>query len=394
MVCFGLVNIDHNIKKYWSTKTLYNGLWARKIFSRNRFKALMTFLHVVAPDQETPGNKLRKVEEFISSFKERFHLLYQPPQNIAVDERMVKSKHRSGIRQYMKGRSTKWGLKLWVLADSSNGYTLDFDVYIGKSAHGETSEKGLGYDVVMKLVKPYFNQGYHVFFDNFYTYHKLVHDLFLSGTPSSGTIRIKRVGFPKTLSDVKVWARRKARGEMRWERESNVLTVQWIDNKPVSLLTTIDSANDKVEVKRRTKKQGKFEELCVPQPLAIHRYNQYMNGVDRYDQMLARPRFFHLIDIAIVNSFLLFREHRAGCDDEGLRQGSWYTVVDFREALVRKICRLDEYGDPPASENIQPVQDYETVHMPEVSDAVRRNCVVCYAAGRGQKKVSTYCTAP
>ena len=261
LVYFGLVNIGNNIEKYWSTKTLYNGLWARKIFSRDRFKALMAFLHVVAPDQETPGDKLRKVEEFISSFKKRCHLLYQPQQNIAVDERMVKSKHRSGIRQYMKDKPTKWGLKLWVLADSSNGYTVDFDIYIGKKTQGETSEEGLGYDVVMKLVKPYLNQGYHVYFDNFYTSHRLVTDLFLSGTPSSGTVRINRVGFPKTLSDVRVWARGKERGTMRWERESNVLTVQWIDSKPVSLLTTIDSANDKVEVKRRTKKQARDEKI-------------------------------------------------------------------------------------------------------------------------------------
>ena len=62
---------------------------------------------------------------------------------------------------------------------------------------------------------------------------------------------------------MKVWARRKARGAMRWERESNVLTVQWIENKPVPV--TIHSANGKVEVKRRTKKQGKFEEVC-PSP--------------------------------------------------------------------------------------------------------------------------------
>ena len=406
LVYFGLVNIDNNIEKYWSTKTLYHGLWARKILSRTRFKALMAFLHVVAPDQETPGDKLRKVEQFVSSFKERCHLLYQPRQNIAVDERMVKSKHRSGIRQYMKDKPTKWGLKLWVLVDSSNGYTVDFDIYIGKKTQGETSDEGLGYDVVMKLVKPYLNQGYHVFFDNFYTSHRLVTDLFLSGTPSSGTVRINRVGFPKTLSDVKVWARRKERGTMRWERESNVLTVQWIDSKPVSLLTTIDSANDKVEVKRRTKKKGEFQELSVPQPLAIHRYNQYMNGVDRSDQMLAchnvsrkcyrwwKTLFFHLIDIAIVNGFLLFSEHRADCDDEALERSRGYSIVDFREALVRQICEFDEYGDPPANENIQPVQDYETVHMPEVSDAWRKNCVVCYASGRGEKKVSTYCTAP
>ena len=78
---------------------------------------------------------------------------------------------------------------------------------------GEISEKGL--DVVMKLVNRYLHQGYHVFFDNFYTSYKLVTDLFFSGTHSSGTVRIARVGFPKNLKDLKVPERRKERGTMR-----------------------------------------------------------------------------------------------------------------------------------------------------------------------------------
>ena len=407
MIYFGLVKVSSDIQKYWSTKSLYHGLWARGIMSRDRFKALMGFLHVVDPGNETPGDKLRKVEEFISSFKERCHLLYQPNQNIAVDERMVKSKHQSGIRQYMKDKPTKYGLKLWVLADSSNGYTQDFDVYIGKSAHGETSEEGLGYDVVMKLVKPYLNQGYHLFFDNFYTSHKLVSDLFLHGTPSSGTVRTNRVGFPKSLADVKVWARRKKRGTMRWERDSNVLTVQWIDTKPVSLLTTIDSANEKVEVTRRAKKDGKFQEISVPQPLAFHRYNQHMNAVDRSDQMLARYNvyrksyrwwkvlFFHMIDMAVVNSFILFQEHRkSNCDNVALQRINTYSIVNFREALVRQICGFHEYSAPPLNETVPFVSNYDTIHMPEYGDGVRRSCVVCYRAGRGEKRVSTYCSAP
>ena len=407
MIYFGLVKISSSYSKYWSTQSLYHGLWARAIMSRARYKALMGFLHVVDPGTETPGDKLRKVEQFISSFRERCHLLHQPNQNMAVDERMVKSKHRSGIRQYMKNKPTKYGLKLWVLADSSNAYTQDFNVYIGKSAHGETSNEGLGYDVVMELVKPYLNQGYHLFFDNFYTSHKLVSDLFLQGTPSSGTARTSRVGFPKSLSDLKVWARKKKRGMMRWERNSNVLTVQWIDCKPVSLLTTIDSANEKVEVKRRTKKDGKFQEVNVPQPLAFHRYNQYMNAVDRSDQMLAnyniyckcykwwKALFFHMIDIAVVNSYILFQEHRrSNTDNTALHRKNTYSVVDFREALIRQICGFCVESVPPANGTIQPAHDYETVHIPETPDNLRRNCVVCYAAGRGEKKVSTCCPAP
>lgn len=145
---------------------------------RDRFKALMALLHVVDPETEVPGDKLHKVESFVNYFKTRCGELYQPRQNVAIDEQMVKSRHRSGIRQYIKDKPTKWGMKLWVLADSSNGYTIDYDIYIGKDAGRDVSAHGLGYDVVMKLMQPYLNQGYHLFVDNFYTSVPLFKTLF------------------------------------------------------------------------------------------------------------------------------------------------------------------------------------------------------------------------
>jgi len=88
---------------------------------------------------------------------------------------MVKSKHRSGIRQYARNKLTKWEIKIWVLADSASGYTYDFDVYTGGSnADEEQSQHGLGYGIVMKLAQSLFNQGYHMYFDNFYTSPQLV----------------------------------------------------------------------------------------------------------------------------------------------------------------------------------------------------------------------------
>ena len=58
------------------------------------------------------------------------------------------SRHRSSIRQYIKDKPTKWGIKLWVLTDSSNVYTVDFNDHIGKAAGQEVSANGLGYVVV------------------------------------------------------------------------------------------------------------------------------------------------------------------------------------------------------------------------------------------------------
>ena len=110
LIYFGLVRVDTRTENYWSTKTIYHGLWARKIMSRDCYKSLMAFLHVVDPTIEIPGEKLCKIATLLSQFKDRCKILYQPTQNLAVDERMVKSKHRSGMRQYMKDKPTKWGI--------------------------------------------------------------------------------------------------------------------------------------------------------------------------------------------------------------------------------------------------------------------------------------------
>ena len=69
---------------------IYHGLWARAIMSRTRFKALMAMLHVVNPANEDKSHKLRKVESLFNDFKSRCLALYQPRQNLAINERMVK----------------------------------------------------------------------------------------------------------------------------------------------------------------------------------------------------------------------------------------------------------------------------------------------------------------
>ena len=228
LIYFGLVRVDTRTENYWSTKTIYHGLWARKIMSRDRYKSLMAFLHVVDPTTEIPGEKLHKIAALLSQFKDRCKILYQPTQNLAVDERVVKSKHRSGMRQYMKDKPTKWGVKLWVLADSDNGYTVDFNVYIGKETQG-ISKHGLGYDVVMELMEPYLNQGYHLYLDNFYTSPELLEHLFLYRTPATGTVKLNRTGIPPCMLNVKEWAKYHKHGDMRWVRHAPVLSLQWID---------------------------------------------------------------------------------------------------------------------------------------------------------------------
>ena len=406
LIYFGLVNVSCT-SKYWSTKSLYHGLWARSVMSRDRFKSLMAMLHVVDPATEEAGGKLRKLKSFLDYFKGRCKSLYQPTQNVAVDERMVKSRHRSGIWQYIKDKPTKWGIKLWVVADSANGYTFDFDVYVGRDPNRELSEHGLGYDVVMKLMQPLLEQGYHLYIDNFYTSVPLVTDLFRLGVGTTGTISERRRGFPANMKNSKEWAKRKQRGSMRWERTPPCLAVQWKDNKVVSMLTTIENANDHFQVNRKQKTNNVWRQANIPQPAVIKSYNSYMNAVDRSDQILGthnvlrkctrwyKVLIFHVIDIAATNGFILFRDYQAAHPEIGaLQRQSGFSFVDFREELVRQLCGFDEYDLPPVDVRVRPPGQFQlSEHVMMFSDN-RRNCKVCYQQGRGEKKVSSYCSAP
>ena len=276
------------------------------------------------------------------------------------------------------------------------------------------SDNGLAYDVVVKLMQPFLNQGYRLFVDNFYTSITLFKTLFTQGTPATGTVIETRRGFPLALKNGKEWARKKERGSMRWEWDAPVLALQWIDNKVVSLLTTIDNANDKIQVQRKTKKNDTWNTKVVYQPKAVSNYNKYMNAVDRSDQILAtnnilhkcmrwwKTLFFHLIDIAVVNSFILFKEHQANNpDEEALHRPNDYSLSSFREEIVRQLCGFEEYDQPPSSSRQKYTPrpgEFEALHVPEFSEK-RKRCVVCLqkkdAEGKGKDtKVFSFCPAP
>ena len=118
-----------------------------------------------------------------------------------------------------------------------------------------------------------------------------------------------------------------------------------------------------------------------------------MNGVDGSDQILStfsvhrkamkwwKAVFYHLVDMAVVNSYILFLEHRAqNPHEEALRRPAGYTQAEFREEIIRDICEFPEYGDPPLCDNTRRDPDrelYDSTHMPIFTDE-RKNCVVCY----------------
>ena len=161
------------------------------------------------------------------------------------------------------------------------------------------------------------------------------------------------------MKGAKAWARRQERGDVRWERNGPCLSLQWKDNRPVTILSSLDNANDFVTVSRKVKVGPTWRSIFVKQPKAIEQYNKYMNGVDLSDQLLSKHNvlrkcvrwwktlFFHMIDIAAVNSYILFQLHKANnLDNAALKRPANYSVLEFREELIRYIFSLPEFSKP------------------------------------------------
>ena len=192
---------------YWRRDPIYHYVPIASRISRDRFREIGRYLHFVdnntlAPHGDPSHDRLGKIRPLINHLSSRFQAVYSPHKNVAVDEAMIKFQGRSSLKQYMPLKPTKRGIKVWVLADSQNGYFWKFEVYTGKD--GETVEKGLPARVVKRLTEQLKGKYHHVFFDNFFNSFELLNDLVEDDIYACGTARSNRRGFPEQLKKVKL----------------------------------------------------------------------------------------------------------------------------------------------------------------------------------------------
>uniref|UniRef100_A0A668SDX1 PiggyBac transposable element-derived protein domain-containing protein n=1 Tax=Oreochromis aureus TaxID=47969 RepID=A0A668SDX1_OREAU len=381
------------ISDFWRTKTIFQTPFPASIMSRNQFYAISANIHMSDPDEDVENDKkkgsesydcLHRIRPLLEMMRIRTMSLYHPSQNISVDERMVATKARLGIKQYMRDKPTKWGLKFFVLADV-NGYTIDFKLYTGKS--NVASGNGLSFDVVTSLInKDYLGSGYIIYCDNFYTGPLLFHHLGQQGFGACGTYRQGRAGVPSTQENA--LTEKSPRGSIRWIRDGDLLFVKWMDTREVSILSNIHTVYTGDTVLRWQKgEDGERRRVPVPRPAAVADYNRYMGGVDTSDQMLGTHSvhrktrrwhitvFQHFLDIAVTNSYIIHKELCA------TQQQKHQSRQEFQEALCAHLLgvSLNPECPPAPSTNHFPVPTSSMEGQSKESMATqgRRKCTLC-----------------
>lgn len=348
------------IRDLWRKDRLYSFPFPISVMPGFKFKAILCNLHMSNTKEDEENNRLKgtagydrlfRLKPLMDQLSLACKAYYHPYQNLAINERMVAMRSHVDLKQYMKQKSTKWGFKLFVLADSRNGYTSNFSIYQGKGQ--ARSGKGLSYDVVMDLLtSSSLGTGYHIYVDSFYTSPTLFQDLHRNRYGACGTIRENRIGFSKTK--IKALPKRAHRGDIRWFRQGPLLYVKWLDAREVTVCSTIHKAYSGDMIKRWIKNHdGTLSSQAIPIPEAVLEYNKYMGRVDLSATLLKhftrtkttmkwyRKLFLLFVDIAVVNSYIMHKELLKGKQQKALTQKK------FREILCQEL--VDFGSEVPSS---------------------------------------------
>ena len=233
---------------------------------------------------------------------------------------------------------------------------------------------------MLNLLEGLENRGHHVYTDNYYTSPALFQDLVSKGFGACGTVRVDRRGVPAEMR------KSLARGEVVTAKTGPLLALKWMDKRAVTMLSSIHDDTLVAKQRRSRAAQGGTEE--VRKPKMVEEYNQYMGGVAKADQLLSyygfphrtvkwcRRAFFHLLDLAVVQSYTLYHQSQ--------QSGRHLSHVQFRVQLAKQLLISADAAvsttTPPQSQ--PPCSRLTERHFPgrtEVRDGrfIQHDYIVC-----------------
>ena len=271
-------------------------------------------------------------------------------------------------------------------------FTLGNDESLQQGGRGHT------HAIVVALLEGLEGRGHHVYVDNYYTSPALFTELRDLGFGACGTVRINRRGLPVEMKATL------ARGDITSAYvDESMMALKWMDKRPVSMLTTIHNDSMTTKVRRTHRVQGGLEE--IRKPVVVEQYNQFMGGVDRSDQLLSyygfahrtvkwwRRAVFHLLDMAVVNAYVLHTHinkrltHEQFCI-ELAKELLLETSTDVSENMPVTHGRLPRPLPPQSRLTERHFPD----HLPCTPSGKRgqTECVVCSKKRGHKRKTTTY----
>ncbi|XP_051154938.1 piggyBac transposable element-derived protein 3-like [Leptopilina boulardi] len=202
IIILSIFNLRKSQRDYWSQNHLLNCEAVVGAMSRKKFENIKSKLKLYKPGDENPNDKAWRVRGPLEIFKQNARQFGYFSSALSVDEMMVKFRGRTVLKQFIRNKPVRFGIKMWALC-SSEGFLFDCDIYCGKNSKSyffgnrETLNKcALGSCVVVGLLQNLLSSvvprnlvKYHLYFDNFFTSPDLLVHLKKVGLRATGTVR-------------------------------------------------------------------------------------------------------------------------------------------------------------------------------------------------------------
>ena len=292
-----------------------------KKMSLGRFNDVRSALHMselIQEGQQPPEDALFKIRPLLNVVKKTLGSYVIPGSDLSLDESSIACRSKYGrnliffnntkpcgkyhfrfyivtdvdhyaalrLRVHTKNNSdTADGIRSRLdFIDSSSWKNFQAEDNENEDAILEEKEQPKLVSLVVDMALPWFNTGRVLNMDNYYTSPMAFMELRKNGLYCRGTCRSNRRYFPEVVQYTKVEARKSGRGSMKvaTNSENGMVAMGWVDGNPVHFLTTADGTESSV-VRRRV--QSEVQVLHAP--IAIKHYNHGMQGVDRFDQLVA-----------------------------------------------------------------------------------------------------------
>jgi hypothetical protein len=212
IINMGVINLPY-VKEYWSQQFVHRVPFFGEVFTRKCFLQIFWMLHLetVSTSDHSLKTRTQKVSNLLKYIDTRFREHSIPGQNLSVDESVVGFKGKISFITYNPKKSTKWGIHVYVLADSATSYVCTFIPYHGKITTESLIKPDLPFTSKIVL-QPFHNirqtwldiSSYHIFTDHFYTSPTLASELSKVRCHLTRTVMNNRKDVPAVMKKPKL----------------------------------------------------------------------------------------------------------------------------------------------------------------------------------------------
>lgn len=358
----GLIPLP-SIESYYTTSWEGRIPFFSNVFTKDEFLNIFWNLHFNHRSNQNPVRKGFLIEPILKHMKNMCKKYYTTGSRVAIDECTISFKGHLSFHINNPNKPTKFGLKVFLVSDSTNGYIFDFVPHFGKGNLIPNSKllkttqivKVLSESVVMKdPLAP--ARGLHVYTDTYYTSPELAGELLKIGCHLTGTVMTNRSGMPPGL---KAKGKKMKTGDIYSQRKGSTLVLSWKDKRAVHMLSTFSKGSMKHITNVPSKWPNKPPNA---KPHVILDYIKHTAGIDRSDHFMSsyqfmqrtkkwyRKIFFWLLEVGIVDAYLLYKMTQESQEKKPL------SLNAFRQSLVRSLVQEKVANRPTAKQRGRPVQ--------------------------------------